>query len=352
MWSEQQGAAIQAVLAWAKSRGGKQVFKLFGYAGSGKTTMAKEIARHVGGSVVFKGCATASTIHSLIYKVEEQPDGSHKFRLNSLSLASVAKLIIIDEVSMVGQDLGKDLLSFGTKVLVLGDPEQLPPVHGTGYFTAGEPDVMLTEIHRQARDNPIIRMSMDVREGRKLCVGAYGDSRIITRRELDPDQVLAADQLLVGMNKTRRTCNARIRQLNEMDGTYPIRNDRLVCLKNDRTRGLLNGSLWSTESADAPDDSGIVKMKVRSLDDPSMKEPASVYVPREFFTGEEASLDRNRRRNYDEFDFGYALTVHKSQGSQWNNVMLIDESDVFREDRRKHLYTGITRAAEKITLVQ
>ena len=58
---------------------------------------------------------------------------------------------------MVDEDLGRDLLSFGKPVLVLGDPAQLPPVKGGGFFTEAEPDVMLTEVHRQAADNPIIR---------------------------------------------------------------------------------------------------------------------------------------------------------------------------------------------------
>ena len=69
---------------------------------------------------------------------------------------------------MVDEELGRDLLSFGKPVLVLGDPAQLPPVKGGGFFTEAEPDIMLTEVHRQAADNPIIRMSMVVREGGRL----------------------------------------------------------------------------------------------------------------------------------------------------------------------------------------
>ena len=67
---------------------------------------------------------------------------------------------------MVDEDLGQDLLSFGTPVLVLGDPAQLPPVKGGGFFTEAEPDIMLTEVHRQAADNPIVRMSMIDPRGR------------------------------------------------------------------------------------------------------------------------------------------------------------------------------------------
>ena len=58
-------------------------------------------------------------------------------------------------------------MSFGVPVLVLGDPAQLPPIQGGGYFTEAEPDAMLTEVHRQAFDNPIVRLSMDVRAGER-----------------------------------------------------------------------------------------------------------------------------------------------------------------------------------------
>ena len=68
-------------------------------------------------------------------------------------------------------------MSFEVPLLVLGDPAQLPPIQGGGFFTDAEPDAMLTEVHRQARDNPIVRLSMDIREGRSLAPGQYGETR-------------------------------------------------------------------------------------------------------------------------------------------------------------------------------
>ncbi len=109
--------------------------------------------------------------------------------LNRRSAVADAKLVIIDECSMVDEELGKDLLSFGTKVLVLGDPAQLPPIQGGGFFTAAEPDAMLTEVHRQAQDDPIVRMSMDIREGRELEIGRHGESEVVRRSELHPQRV-------------------------------------------------------------------------------------------------------------------------------------------------------------------
>ncbi len=84
-------------------------------------------------------------------------------------------------------------------------------MRGGGFFTEAEPDVMLTEVHRQAKDDPIVRMAMTIREGGRLELGTYGQSRVVSRRALDPAEVLECDQVLVGLNKTRRLYNARLR---------------------------------------------------------------------------------------------------------------------------------------------
>jgi len=114
-----------------------------------------------------KGCIGASTIHRLIYKPPESETEQPSFELWNNSPAVKAKLIVIDECSMVDAELGRDLLSFGAPVLVLGDPAQLPPISGGGFFTDAAPDAMLTEVHRQAQDDPIVRLSMEVRAGRR-----------------------------------------------------------------------------------------------------------------------------------------------------------------------------------------
>lgn len=369
-WSPQQDAALKAVSEWLRKPKGPQIFRLFGYAGTGKTTLAKEMAQGVKGDVLYacftgkaslvlrkKGCIGASTIHSLIYKpIEDEETGITRFMLNLDSPAAHAGLLIIDEVSMVGEDLARDLLSYGTRVLVLGDPAQLPPVKGEGFFINARPDVMLTEVHRQAADNPIIRMSMDVREGRGLRVGEYGNSRVIRRGDIDRDamrdMVLDADQLLCGTNKTRQAYNARIRGIHGRSGVaashHPVPGERLVCLRNDRDLGLLNGGLWEATKVKAT--GKMLDLEVKSLDEPNLPH-VEARVPEEFFDGTEKSLPWQDLKRVQQFTYGYALTVHKSQGSQWDNVMLFDESDVFREDRAKHLYTGITRAAERITVI-
>lgn len=212
--------------------GQSQIFRLFGYAGTGKTTLARYFAEHVDGDVQFaaftgkaaqvlrsRGATNARTIHSLIYRprgeeeVEDEVTGrtsiSPTFSLNRQSPIAKAAMVIIDECSMVDEALGRDLMSFGTPILVLGDPGQLPPISGGGFFTEHEPDHLLTEIHRQARDNPIIQLALDVREGREISHGDYGAAKVISKAEVDQDLVLSADQVLVGTNRTRRRYNQR-----------------------------------------------------------------------------------------------------------------------------------------------
>lgn len=373
-WSTQQAAALNAAAKWARDRRAPQIFRMFGFAGSGKTTLARHLAAGIDGQVAYgaftgkaslvlrkKGCDNASTIHSMIYKpIQDENTGIVEFKLNPDSLVAMSSLVIIDEVSMVGEDLARDLLSFGTKVLVLGDPAQLPPVKGEGFFINATPDVMLTEVHRQAAESPIIRMSMDVREGRGLAVGRYGECEVVDRREISKDElretVEDADQVLCGMNKTRQAFNGRIREIRGMAGTgapwHPVEGDRLVCLKNNRNKGLLNGGLWDVQKIRFKQwrRHGRFLMEVKSVDEPDIAH-VEVEVPAEFFLGLEKDMDWRELRDVDHFTYGGCLTVHKSQGSQWDNVLLFDESGVFREDADKHLYTGITRAAERVIVV-
>ena len=360
-WSPQQEAALLAVSAWLK-RGEPQVFRLFGYAGTGKTTLAKHLATGIDGDVVFaaftgkaalvlrgKGCPDARTIHSAIYRLKDADTEEPSFVLNDDAAAAKASLIIIDECSMVDADLGRDLLSFGKPVLVLGDPAQLPPVKGGGFFTDAEPDFMLTEVHRQAADNPIVRMSMLVREGERLAQGAYGESRVIRRSEIDAALVQEADQVLVGLNRTRRSYNTRIRQLSGHVDPFPQAGEKLVCLRNEKTKGLLNGGIWLVKTA-AAKRAGKLRYGIVPDDDPT-KKPLRIGVLPAYFTEGEEAIAPALRRSSDAFDYGYVLTVHKAQGSQWDDVVLFDESGAFREHRNRWLYTGITRAAKKLVIV-
>lgn len=405
-WSPQQDSALKQVNDWLL-HGDEQVFHLFGYAGTGKTTLAKHLAEGVDGTVLFaaftgkaayvlqsKGCAGATTIHSLIYhsrdkgkaqlvemerqlqlligeltaegkdpeksdrvkdirKMIEQERESLKqpfFVLNPESEVRHAKLVIIDECSMVDARMGADLLSFGTKVLVLGDPAQLPPVGGAGYFTENvRPNIMLEEIHRQAEESPIIRMATQVRNEQPLSLGDWDrDCRVLDGERIAPELALSFDQILVGKNKTRFATNRRVRTLKGISDPYPVQGDRLVCLRNDHDAGLLNGAIFSVVSM-----GGVMDQKVLMDIVPEGSNFAQEVMAHEhYFVGKGEDLAWFEKKEAQEFDYGYALTVHKAQGSQWDSVLLFDESYVFRKDRWRWLYTGITRAAEKLTVVR
>jgi exodeoxyribonuclease-5 len=250
---------------------------------------------------------------------------------------------------MVDAELARDLMSFGVPLLVLGDPAQLPPIQGGGFFTSARPDAMLTEVHRQAQDDPIVRLSMEIRAGHPLVPGQYGATQVVRRAELDPKRVLDADQILVGRNVTRRAYNMRLRERRGFADTLPMRGDKLVCLRNNRQKGLFNGGLWSV--IEKPKTKrGIIHMRLEpdeDLGEPNVK----VSVRPECFSGTLEQLDWRERKHFDEFDFGYVLTVHKAQGSQWDDVVLFDESGAFQDNRDRWLYTGVTRAAKKLTVV-
>src|SRR6266516_3390861 len=363
IFTPHQDAALRAASAWLKAaRGRPSIFRLFGYAGTGKTTLAKHLAESIDGKVLFaaftgkaacvmrnKGCQGATTIHSLIYKARDSGQETPTFELWDEAPASKAKLIIIDECSMVDAELARDLMSFGVPLLVLGDPAQLPPIQGGGFFTDAEPDAMLTEVHRQAQDDPIVRLSMAIRAGHPLQQGRYGATEVVRRDALDPARVLGADQILVGRNATRRAYNARLRERRGFADALPMAGDKLVCLRNNRRKGLFNGALWIVNER-PKSRRQIIRMRLKP-DENWGERMVKVSVRPECFTGAIEQLDWPARKRYDEFDFGYVLTVHKAQGSQWDDVVLFDESGAFSENRDRWLYTGVTRAARRLTVV-
>lgn len=347
---------------WLKDKG-KQVFYLSGYAGTGKTTLAKEIASVVDGDVMFgaytgkaaqvlqsKGCPNAQTIHSMIYHVDNPNAEIPRFSVNYGSTVKHADLVIIDECSMIDEKMGKDLLKFGTKILVLGDPAQLPPIGGEGFFTGKKPDFTLTEIHRQAADNPIIALSIDIREGKQLVPGVYGESRILFARGMPIEDYLKTDQLIVGLNTTRGFYNSTIRDMRKFEGEMPLPGEKIICLRNDYRVNIFNGTTWIVEDAKADENSSrLAILNVKDFETGEIKKRIAVY--KEFFSGQEKFVTAEEKKETQQFTYGYAITCHKSQGSQWNDVTVYDQSRFFREDAKRWLYTAVTRAAEKVTVV-
>jgi len=397
-WSPQQDKALVDFKQWYEGVE-DDVFYLYGYAGTGKTSIALHLTEGIDGKVIFaaftgkaasvmrkRGCSGAQTLHSLLYNVkkasqqrildleneraelmqEAGPEGidprdlarierdlkearqaSNKpnWELNPFSAARDAALIVIDECSMVDARLGADLRSFGKPILVLGDPAQLPPVKGAGFFNVDKPQVMLTEVHRHALDNPVLHLATKVRKGERLEPGSYGESRIVARSELQGGETLDYDQILVGRNATRQLANRAMRQRLGYAGTYPIEGEKLVCLKNSREDGFLNGTIWYVNSCHGDADS--VELTITSDEGTGPVETLAYSEP---FRYEDAP--RWGGGGLNEFTYGYALTTHKAQGSEWEKVYIVDESSIARGDAGRWLYTAITRASEKLLLVR
>jgi exodeoxyribonuclease V len=397
-WSPQQDAALSKARRWLDDPTAPQVHRLFGFAGTGKSTLAHELNDHVNGEALAcaytgkaasvmarKGLPGATTIHRLIYNptdgskehlnklkeelrlLEEVTSPSRglllrteavrravqeaeaqskqpQFLLKEESEVSRAPLVILDECSMVNERMAKDLLSFGVKVLVLGDPAQLPPVKGTGYFIDAEPDSLLTEVHRQAKGNAIIEIATMIRNNRVPSLGDYGEVQVVER--VNAELALGADQVLCGTNARRRSINARHRQLGGHTGPMPNGGERVVCLKNNHDLGLLNGQLFDVME-DVEWFPGDSQFHMRIVPDTGGLE-LGVPVEASIFIDED---QKPQWGSAEQFTYGYCLTVHKSQGSQWDNVLLFNDWSRRSDSYFNWLYTGVTRAAERLTLV-
>jgi exodeoxyribonuclease V len=158
--------------------------------------------------------------------------------------------------------------------------------------------------------------------------------------------------VLVGTNRTRRRYNQRLRELKGFTAEHPQAGDKLVCLRNDPAKGLLNGSLWKVMTSSKETVKPGINLLVSPEDDEPGRSVAKIKLLKAQFEDPEANIPWDTKKRYDDFDFGYALTVHKAQGSQWNNVVLFDESWAFKDMRSRWLYTAVTRAAERLTIVK
>jgi len=259
---------------------------------------------------------------------------------------------------MVDQRMAEDLLGFGVPILVLGDPAQLPPVKGGGAFTNGEPDFMLTEIHRQAKNNPILYLATRVREGHHLELGDYGESRVIHKDDLTFETIAGHDQMLVGKNETRHKLNKWYRARLGYDvASEPQKGEKLVCLRNDHNIGMLNGTLWNVDDCelvgvDPWDDDARLILTLSEFAESEPYTVGDIIAWGDSFYGQGENRTWSERKQAQEYDYGYALTCHKSQGSQWNQVLVRDESFCFRANAKEWLYTALTRAAERVTVVK
>jgi len=403
-FTPKQIAAIEAACAFTESGELDRPFLLSGEAGTGKTYVAREIAKQAGGHVGFaaftgkaaqmlhsKGCMGAQTIHSLIYAPtmrcqkrlralkkqraemlekgipenhtqvqgidkaisdEEKNVARPNFKLQLDSVLEEMSTLIVDEASMVGDQVWEDLFTFRKPIIALGDPYQLPPVMAKCSIINRKPDFLLTEIHRQKKGSAILDMAGQVRRGKfnpndfpKFEDRPDAEASVTPWKGLKLEDAAKFDQILCGANKTRRAINKAYRErvLNITD-PLPQVGDRLVCLRNSSEYGIMNGQQWvATEVVEEP---GFLYLSLENDDGKKVACPVHAAP----FLGHD--IPHYERRDAEEFDYAYAITVHKAQGSQWDRVVVVDQSAMFRNDRHKWLYTAVTRAAEQVLLVK
>lgn len=372
-----------------------------GYAGTGKSTLVAEIIKELGlseSSVCFaaytgkaanvlrlKGNENSITLHKLMYNAVLQPNGEYTYTLvDTLDY----KLIVVDECSMVPKKMVEDLLSFGVHIIFLGDSFQLPPIdEDSNNHLLDTPDVMLQEIMRQAADSNIIQLGDAVRHMETIPYFRMSDVAVINNETINNKTLLWADEIICATNKTRQKLNERLRALNNR-GDLPEVGDKIICLHNyweicsfDDEMPLTNGTIGyiiSIKEAvfNVPSQArkfvskNSIPVLICDIKSENGSYSSLVIDKNELITGEKSfstkdeyyiakafyQLEKNGIRHMHmpmDFNYGYAITCHKAQGSEWNNIVIFEERFPFdKEDHAHWIYTAITRASEKIVLVK
>ncbi len=400
---EQEKAFTELKRWWSSPY--KEPFILSGYAGTGKTTLAKIVAEDIVGDpehVCFaaytgkaalqlrkKGCDKATTLHKLLYRplekdrarllelstylqkllVEdpqvEKPETirvktdllSERRRVSTPSwendpgVPPGTRLIVVDESSMVDTRIFEDLTSLGVRVLFLGDPFQLPPVFGTSPVSSKKPNFVLTEVHRQALDNPVLRAATLIRDGQSPRA-AHQDGglfQIIDFPDATYELYASHDQVLCGRNLTRRNLNNKMRKRLVETGVIAgstlqlAKNDRIVFLRNDHDESVYNGTTGTVSSVVSGDD-GLLMVDCTDEDLDIYAYPVWPGILDDYDITEAP-------RRTQVVDLAYALTVHKAQGSEWDSVLVQDEPFGAGDTQLRWLYTAVTRARTRCTIV-
>lgn len=360
-FTQRQKVAQEMIIEWA-SGPMRTPFILAGYAGTGKTTLLGHIIQELGykshqiAYMAYTGKAAqvmmtkgmdASTIHSAIYDFE--PDENFDLQMELKEDLGTVKLIVVDEASMVDADIRRDLESFGIPIIYVGDRGQLDPVGSSrGTNIMARPHINLDEIMRQEASSGIIIASQMCRQNVKVPVGQIGkDFKKFPKNEVNNIKTLNwADVVLVATNRVRKSINKRIRAHRGYEGDLPQEGERLVCLKNNRGMMINNGLTGVVVSIG---ETRVATFDMKFLPD-GAEEPLDLVVDKETFNNDMPERP-DKKRAY--FDFGYALSVHKSQGSEFPNVVIVEDrmpgSNL--KEHNRWLYTAVTRASRKCLLI-
>ena len=372
---------------------GEKYTVISGYAGTGKSTLVKFIVQSLPNidpdiDVVFatftgkaaqvlmsKGNRNAMTLHRLLYESIPRPDGTF---LRRPRLEIPFPIVVVDEVSMAPADMMQLLFNhYGIYVICLGDPFQLPPINkDSDNHLLDNPHIFLDEVMRQAKESEIIRMTMDIREGKELSNFDGHDVKVYDQSTLNTGMLMWADQIISGTNRTRIEINNNVRQLLGR-GETPEDGDKVICLRNywddwanngdylvNGTIGFLNNVYSSFNMIPYYYGGGQIDITVANFVSDADADYGELSMDtKEILTGERCldnrtiyRLMRSKKHAHlvpYEFTYGYCITCHKAQGSQFDKVLVIEESFPFiKEEHARWLYTAATRAVDKLVIVR
>ena len=398
--NEGQQECLKKLIQWWKN-GDRQLFEISGAAGTGKTTIIKYLIDTLDDididNVLFvalvgkaamqmtKSGVMASTIHSAIYypvEVDKVDENGKKIVKEGRVLKEIRfkkrpklegdiKLIVVDEAPMVDKKVAKDLFSYGIPIIALGDLNQLPPIFGEPVFLQ-KVDHVLTQIMRQKEDNPILALSQKIINDPVLRIepGTYGDKLMIIKKNdffrYYQDTFHKSDIVICGKNSTRDQMNEMIREeyynahgidLNSIDLPELLLGDKIICRKNNWSIclgnvNLINGLVGYVTGID-------YESKTKTLMNidfrPEFLDRSFENIPinLKYFFGNRKTKDwiKSIPHSGELFEFGYCITCHLSQGSQYGKVIVLAERFGDIDFYRKWLYTAVTRASEKLILI-
>lgn len=339
----------------------REYLTLAGLPGVGKTYIVSRIQEELGEDIkciyaVRTGKAATVlqskgvkcvTIHHLIYDLDDSVNLTFS---KKDELEEDYDCIIIDEFSTVDKVMMNDLLSFDIPLIIVGDADQLPP-YGEETRYLQEPDFTLTEILRQKKDSYIIKLARMILKGKIPMVGEYGTEgnkvTVIKRRQLSFQMLEWADQVICGTNATREYVNKYYREKKGYFDYLPGVGEKLIITKN----------CWNDYVGDMPIINGTTGIVKRVKDTPDKyciivfqpdytEETKALKIDKGYFLGKKS----NKNSDYVTCEWGYCITVHKAQGSEYNKVVFIADK-MPKQIFRRFLNTGVTRAKSELILV-
>ncbi len=314
------------------------------------------------------------TAHRLLYTSLPRNDGTFYHKIKR-PLDHYYKIIVVDEISMLPKEMWELLLSHRIHVLCLGDPFQLPPI-GEDNGVLAKPHIFLDEIMRQAEESEIIRLTMSIRDGKPLELFKGNEVQVIDQKDIIGGMYGWADQILVAKNLTRRIINNQMRKMIfDTEDTTPRIGDKIICLRNDWDHPsaagdvLVNGTTGVLDNIRINEHHPILKpMMVADFlsDDYNDKDlefsPVDLYfrnvnMDYKLLTTGEETVTKDNFKTFPKiwrpqvFDYAYAVTTHKAQGSEYDKVLVFEEY-LKGGDHARWLYTAATRAKEKLVIVR